>query len=126
MQVLDASVEILNVDEHVHFEKVPRGDVRNKLYAALLVFGEDGEIIDDFGLCWYLPGCVYDTPERSEMWAEHYAEVMKFVIANSKPRHAIGDAILTMETALRTLGRSGLGSVDAFLRGKELSEFRNI
>lgn len=88
-------------------------DIYDKLYVALLVRGEDGEIIDALGLSWGLPYSIYDTPERSEIWARHYMGVAKSIVINSKPRRAIRDATFMMETAFLTLGKLELCSVGA-------------
>ena len=71
-------------------------DIHNQLYLALLVNGERGERIDVIGLAWDLPSSTHDEPGGSELWEE----ILKLVVLNSKPRHAIRDATLAMETGL--------------------------
>lgn len=75
-------------------------DPHTQLYLALLVEGEEGELIDATGLAWDFPNLTYDTSERSEMQARYCVAVLKSVVADSKSRHAIRDGTLAMETAL--------------------------
>jgi len=88
-------------------------DLNNQLFVALLVEGEEDELVDALGLAWNLPSIIHDTPERSELWAKHCVEIMKSIVANSKPRQAIRDATLVMETTLLKLGKFELCSMDA-------------
>lgn len=88
-------------------------DPNNQLYIALLVIGEQDEVVDALGLFWSLPSFIHDTPERSKIWAKHCVEIMKSVIANSRPRNAIKDATFAMETALLMRGELELCSLDA-------------
>lgn len=91
----------MNVAEAVHFEPGSNvEDLHSQLYLALLVEGEEGELTDATGLAWELPNFIHDTPERSEMQAKNCVAVLKSVVANSKPRHAIRDGSLAMEAAL--------------------------
>ena len=103
VQILDGHVEPLNVSGEVHFEPGPRVDgeyLNDRLYMALLVMGEEGELTDAIGLSWHLPHIIYDTPEMSEIWAKRCVEVMKPVVELSRPRQAIGDATAIMEVRL--------------------------
>ena len=90
-----------------------KGDLNDRLYAVLIVMGEEDEITDSTGLAWSLPHSIYDTPERSEMWAKRCVEVMKIVVVHSKPRRAIKDATTVMETILLMRGEFDLYPVDA-------------
>ena len=117
-QILDGYVEPLNVEKDVHFhlgEHVNKEDLHDQLYASLLVIGENDELTDALGLSWGLPrpSLIYDTPGRSEIWAKHCVEIMKFVVAQSKPRRAIRDATIAMETTLLARGELELCSMDA-------------
>jgi hypothetical protein len=78
-------------------------DPLDNLYIALLVRGKDDQLIDALGCAWGLPYSIYDTPERSEIWADHCVDVLKSIVVNSKPRHAIRDATLIMEAAFPKL-----------------------
>ena len=73
----------------------------NRVYAVLVVIGEEGELTDTNGLCWELSSLTPDTSEVSEVWAKHYVEVMKSVVVHSKPRRAVRDAATTMEILRR-------------------------
>jgi len=114
-QVLGGRIETLNVAEDVHFEPNSGADegLKNQIFLALHVRGEEGELIDATGLAWGVPSLIHDTPERSEVWAKHCVEVMKSIIAGSKPRQAIRDATIFMETAILMRGEVELCSVDA-------------
>lgn len=81
-----------------------REEAHNQVYLALLVKGEEGELIDAIGLAWELPNPIHDTPERPGMWVEYCVKVLRSVVANSKPRHAIRDATYTMETTFLVRG----------------------
>ena len=72
----------------------------NQLQLTLLVKGEEGEPIDIAQFVWDLPNIFPDPPERPEMWGKYCVEVFGSVVANSKPRHALRDAMLTMKTVL--------------------------
>ena len=106
MKVLSGRIKALNVAKVVQF--LPGSLIRGKdpldnLYIALLVRGKDDELIDALGCAWDLPFSINDTPQRSEIWAENYLDVLKSIVVNSKPRHAIRDATLMMETTLPML-----------------------
>lgn len=94
-----AKTVIFQPDSHVD-----RESIHNQVYLALLVRGEEGELIDAIGLAWELPNLIEDTPERSEIWEKRCVEVLRSVVANSKPRHAIRDATLAMKTTLLVRG----------------------
>jgi hypothetical protein len=113
-QVLDGRVEPLYVNG-VQFEPGSNAeeDPNDQLYAALIVMGEEDEVIDFVGLRWNLPTTIHDTPARSEFWAECCVDVMKSAILYGKPRQAIRQATLAMETALLKNGVFKLCSVDA-------------
>lgn len=115
-QVLDGHIEPLNVVKDVHFQpgsRLDEEDPCDRLYVALLVRGEDDELIDALGLSWSLPSLIYDTPMRSEIWAKYCVDVAKSILVNGKPRHAIRDATLLLEATCPMLGRLGRCSVDA-------------
>lgn len=106
--------------ENVHFQPGSWEDVEDpsdQIYVALLVPGEEGELLDATGLAWGLPDAIHDTPRRSQIWADHCVEIMKWVIVHSKPRQAIKDATGTMETVFLMSGEPELFSMDA-LRGR--------
>ena len=84
---------------------------QNRLHLILLVRGEEGEHVDYTELVWNLQNLFRDSVERPEMWERYCMEALKSVVANSKPRHAMRDAVITMKTVLL---REELGfSVDA-------------
>ena len=115
-QVLDGCVRTIDVAKEVRFEpnlSMEGEDPNNQLYIALLVIGEQDEVVDALGLFWSLPSFIHDTPERSKIWAKHCVEIMKSVIVNSRPRNAIKDATFAMETALLMRGELELCSLDA-------------
>ena len=104
VQVLGGRVKPLNVDEEVIFESdsdVDEERPNNRIYAALLVMGEEGELTDATGLCWELTKLTRDAPEVSEEWAKHCVDVVKWVVAYSKPRRAFRDAAAVMEILRR-------------------------
>jgi len=110
-QVLDGRVRAMNVDDASFYERnshVPKEDLKNRLYLTLPVDGERGQLIDAISVAWTPTNLTHDTPERSKAKAKHCVEVLKSVVANSKPRNAIRDATLTMETALMGLGLSSI------------------
>ena len=91
-KVLSGRVKVMNVAKVVRFlpgSSTDREDPLDNLYIALLVRGKDDEFVDAVGCAWGLPYSIYDTPERSEIWADQYVNVLKTVVVNSKPRHAI-------------------------------------
>ena len=117
-QVLDGRIDTVNVAEEVRFESdsfISGDESNNQLLAALLVIGEEGEFIDALGLAWDLPDSIHDTPERSEVWGEWCVEIMRFIVVKSKPRRAIRDATIAMESLLLMGGEAEL--LDA-LRGR--------
>ena len=118
-QVIGGRVGPLNVREEVHFEPGSGMDEEDEsqLYTVFLVMGEENEPIDAHGLSWNLQNSIHDTPERCEVWANRCVEVMKAVVAHGKPRQAIRDATVTMETGLLMRGELELCSVEA-LRGQ--------
>ena len=94
LQVLGGRVKPLNVD-NVLFESdsdIDEKGSNNRIYMALLVMGEEDELVDATGLCWKLLRPTLDAPDVSEEWAKHCVEVMKSVVAFSKPRRAYRDA----------------------------------
>ena len=115
-QVQDGHIKTLDVMKEVNFEPDARmdgEDLIDQFYVALLVLGEGDELIDALGLAWGLPNGIYDTPERSRIWGIVCMEVMRSVVANSKPRRAIRDATLLMEIVILKPGRFDFCSVDS-------------
>lgn len=114
-QVQDGHIKTLDVMKEVNFESNSRmdgEDLIDQLYVALLVLGEEDELIDALGLSWGLPNWIYDTPERSRIWGIVCIEVMRSVVANSKPRRAIRDATLLMEIVILKPGRFDFCTMD--------------
>ena len=114
-QVQDGHIKTLDVMKEVNFESNSRmdgEDLIDQLYVALLVLGEEDELIDALGLSWGLLNCIYDTPERSRIWGIVCIEVMRSVVANSKPRRAIRDATLLMEIVILKPGRFDFCTMD--------------
>jgi len=102
-QIIGGHVEPSNVDDVVRFgsgEDMDKEGTNDRLYAALLVMGEEDEITDFTGLTWTLPHGAYDTPKGSNLWAEHCVKVIKLVVELSSPRKAIRDATVIMELEL--------------------------
>ncbi|KAF9781829.1 hypothetical protein BJ322DRAFT_1078642 [Thelephora terrestris] len=115
-EILDGGIKNLDVMKEVHFQSnscMYGEDMIDQFYVALLVWGEQDELIDALGLAWGLPNRIYDIPKWSHIWAKVCIDVMKFVITRSKPRHAIRNATLVMEATILKLGRFDLGSTDA-------------
>jgi hypothetical protein len=103
MQVLNGRFEVMDVAEVVRPEPNSPADrerLDNDLHLTLLVRGEEGETIDTVGISWDLPNFFREPVERPEMWGKYCVEVLKTVVANSKPRHALRDALLTMKTVV--------------------------
>ena len=101
-QILGGRVEFFNIDKEDRSQPGSHMDEEYlyDLYVGLNVMGEKGEIIEIAGLSWKFPNSACDTPERSRMSAKHCVEVMKSVAAHSKPRRAIRDATVAMESIL--------------------------
>ena len=76
----------------------------NRLYLNLLVEGEGGQLIDAAGLALVPWKLMHDTPERSEVQARYCIDVLKEVVRNGKPRDAIKQGTLAMETAIMREG----------------------
>lgn len=107
----------MNVAKDVHFQPGSHTEGEaplDNLYIALLVKGKEDELVDALGLAWGLPSSIHDTPQRSKIWAKHSVDVVKSIVVNSKPRHAIRDATLMMESAFLALGMLDVFSVDAW------------
>jgi len=109
-QVLDGRIETRDAAEVARSERNSAGGgegAQDRLYLTLLVRGEEGEHVDSAELVWSFPTPFHDSPERVEMLERCYIEVLKWVVANSKPRHVIRDSMATLRTVLlRELGLS--------------------
>ena len=111
MQAINVRVQAMDIDDVVFYERdssLPEEDLQNRLYLTLLVEGERGRLMDATGLAWTPPNLIHVAPERSKAEAKYCVEVLKSVVANSKPRHAIRGGTLAMDTALMRLGLSSV------------------
>jgi len=106
-EVLSGRVQVMDMDDVVFHERdsrVAEENLHNRLHLNLLVQGKGGRLIDATGLAWILPDSIPDTPERSSVQARYCVEVLKSVLRNSKPRNAVRDGTLAMETAIMREG----------------------